>query len=171
MKILNDIFSWISTGWSRLQSSSTHVHACFFHPSTRCQSRCLFLVSLLPVCKFSHLSFAALKVSLRELKCFFVLGLLEGKFFTDQDEPILIELVGNHGKLWGTHTHTHSLSLPVLSLTSLNWREDWLQLESGIQSGIIKFDISPSTSTVSGVLSYERKLKYQSHLISIGLRI
>jgi hypothetical protein len=59
----------------------------------------------------------------------------------------------------------------VLSLTSLNWREDWLQLESGIQSGIIKFDISLSTSTVSGVLSYERKLKHQSHLISIGLRI
>jgi hypothetical protein len=71
----------------------------------------------------------------------------------------------------GARTHTHTLSLPVLSLTSLNWREDWLQLESGIQSGIIKFDISLSTSTVSGVLSYERKLKYQSHLISIGLRI
>jgi hypothetical protein len=75
-------------------------------------------VSLLPVCKFSHLSFAAFKVSLRELKCFFVLGLLEGKFFTDQDEPILIELVGNHGKLWGTHTHTLSLSPCVISHVS-----------------------------------------------------
>ncbi len=49
-----------------------------------------------------------------------------------------------------THTHTHTLSLPVLSRTSLNWREDWLQFESGIQSGIIKFDIALSTSTVSG---------------------
>jgi len=49
---------------------------------------------------------------------FFVLGLLDGKFFTDQDEPILIELVGNHGKLWRTHTHTHTLSPFVISHVS-----------------------------------------------------
>jgi hypothetical protein len=51
-----------------------------------------------------------------ELKCFFVLVLLDGKFFTDQGGPILIELVGNHGKLWRTHTHT--LSLCVISRVS-----------------------------------------------------
>jgi len=84
------------------------------------------------------------------VEVFFVSGLLDGKFFTDQGGPFLVELVGNHGKLWRTHAHTHTLSPPVLSLTSLNWREDWLQFESGIQSGIIKFDISLSTSTVSG---------------------
>jgi hypothetical protein len=39
---------------------------------------------------------------------FFVLGLLDGKFFTDQGGPILVELVGNHGKLWRAHAHTLS---------------------------------------------------------------
>jgi hypothetical protein len=47
------------------------------------------------------------------------LGLLDGKFFTDQDEPVLIELVGNHGKLWRAHTHTHTHSLSPCYLSRL----------------------------------------------------
>ncbi len=135
----------------RLQSSSTYVHACFFHPSTRCQSRCLFLVSLLPVCKILR-SFVwcsqRFSPRVEELKCF-----LFWDCWTGSSSPI------KTNRFWlswsgtmvgcGARTHAHTLSLPVLSLTSLNWREDWLQFESRIQSGLIKFDISLSTSTVS----------------------